>query len=146
MKIACCCCTYKRPDKLGRALESFLRQDYPDCFLVILDDAGQYMPQGGDRWQLFTTTHRFPNLGAKRNHAAAIADDHGADAVMLWDDDDVYLPTAVSATADALAQGLPAVTPSYRQVPMQERNGALVAEVNAEDLARPQGAQKAAKP
>ena len=46
---------------------------------------------------------RFPTLGEKRNAAAAlVADD--VEALAVWDDDDLYLPWALSASAAALAQ------------------------------------------
>ena len=70
--------------------------------LVILDDAGQYENQSGPRWRLISTTKRFPTLGEKRNAAAALVGD-GVDALAVWDDDDFYLPWALSASAAALA-------------------------------------------
>ena len=65
MKIAAVCVTYLRPVGLGRMLACFLQQDYPDRELVILDDAGQYDDQEGDRWRLVSVSKRYPTLGEK---------------------------------------------------------------------------------
>jgi len=103
MNIAAVCCTYLRPRELGRLIQCFLEQDYPAARreLVILDDAGQYDDQQGDRWRLVSTSRRFHSLGEKRNVAAAmVADD--VEALAVWDDDDVYLPWALSASVAAL--------------------------------------------
>ena len=103
MKIAAVCCTFLRPKQLGHLVRCFERQDYPAELreLVILDDAGQYTNQEGDRWRLVSVAWRFPSLGEKRNAAAAmIADD--TEAIAVWDDDDLYLPWALRASAEAL--------------------------------------------
>jgi glycosyltransferase involved in cell wall biosynthesis len=101
MKIAAVCCTYLRPKALGRLIHCFLQQDYPKRELIILDDAGQYDNQQGDRWRLISVNSRFPTLGEKRNAAVAlVADD--VEALAVWDDDDLYLPWALRACAEAL--------------------------------------------
>jgi len=103
MKIAAVCCTYLRPKSLGQLIHCFLQQDYPDRELVILDDAGQYDNQQGDRWRLVSVARRFATLGEKRNAAAALAADDVA-ALAVWDDDDLYLPWALRASVIALQQ------------------------------------------
>jgi len=101
MKIAAVCCTYLRPVELGRMIRCFELQDYAEAELIVLDDAGQYDGQRGDRWRLFSTKRRFPTLGEKRNAAAGlVADD--VRALAVWDDDDLYLPWALRACAVAL--------------------------------------------
>ncbi len=102
MKIAAVCVTFLRPKQLGWMVHCFLQQDHPDRELVILDDAGQYDSQQGDRWRLVSTNKRFPSLGEKRNAAAALVSNN-VDAVAVWDDDDLYLPWALRASAAALA-------------------------------------------
>ena len=101
MRIAAVTVTYKRPLQLGRMLACFLAQDHPDRELVILDDAGQYESQQGDRWRLVSVSRRYRTLGAKRNAAAALLSPD-VDAVAVWDDDDCYLPWALSASVAAL--------------------------------------------
>jgi len=104
LKIACLCVTYLRPRRLAEAIACFEQQDYPAELreLVVLDDAGQYAPFAGRRWQVISTPRRFRTLGEKRNAAAALAAPD-ADAYVVWDDDDIYLPWHVSAAARALA-------------------------------------------
>jgi len=94
MKIAAICCTYLRPTQLGHMIRCFEKQDYPDAELIVLDDAGQYAEQEGERWRLISTTIRYPTLGEKRNAAAALASDN-VEAFAVWDDDDLYLPWAL---------------------------------------------------
>ncbi len=84
-----------------------MRQDYPQALreMIVLDDAGQYHPNALDHIpgvKLITTKHRFRTLGEKRNATAAlVAPD--TEAYCPWDDDDVYLPWHLSATAQGLA-------------------------------------------
>ena len=101
MKIAAVTVTYKRPVQLGRMLACFLAQDYEDRELVILDDAGQYASQQGDRWRLVSVKKRYPTLGAKRNAAARLISP-GTETIAVWDDDDCYQPWALRASAAAL--------------------------------------------
>jgi hypothetical protein len=104
VKIACICCTYKRPLLLSEAIECFVRQDYqPElCELVILDDCGQYPSQPrGDRWRVVSIDRRFRTLGEKRNASAGLASSD-VDAYCVWDDDDLYLPWHLSCAAVAL--------------------------------------------
>ena len=103
MKIAAVCITYNRPKHLGRMIRCFERQDYPDRELVILDDAGQYPQAEGDKWKLFSCVTRYPSLGRKRNAATRLVDE-SFDALAIWDDDDLYMPWALSATVAALQE------------------------------------------
>jgi len=131
MKIAAVCCTFLRPESLGQMIRCFERQDYPagERELVVLDDAGQYggrrrdgetegkrdpavpqslsrsvppsLVQAGNGWRLYSTSPRFPTLGDKRNAAARLVSGD-VDALAVWDDDDLYLPWALSASVAAL--------------------------------------------
>jgi len=103
VKISAVCCTFLRPRQLGYLVRCFLEQDYPAEMreLVILDDAGQYDNQQGDRWRLVSTDRRFPTLGEKRNAAATLVSDD-VEALAVWDDDDLYLPWALRASVAAL--------------------------------------------
>ena len=105
MKIAAVCCTHLRPKHLGYLIKCFLEQDYPRerRELVILDDAGQYDNQQGDRWRLISQSQRYPTLGEKRNAAAGLISPD-VEALAVWDDDDVYLPWALSASVAALRE------------------------------------------
>lgn len=123
VKIAAVCCTYLRPVQLGQMVYCFLKQDYPAELreLVILDDAGQYTDQSGAGWRLVSTPRRFATLGRKRNAAARLVS-HDVEALAIWDDDDVYLPWALRASAAAL-QRAPWSRPSVVLHP--NRNGTL---------------------
>lgn len=101
MKIAAVCCTYLRPKQLGWLIRCFEYQDYQQRELVVLDDAGQYDQTAGDRWRVISVSKRFATLGEKRNAAAAYVSDD-VEAVAIWDDDDLYLPWALSASVAAL--------------------------------------------
>lgn len=106
MKIAAICCTLRRPAELRNAVACFLAQDYPAELreLVILDDdpdpASGWETQQGSGWRIVRLRERTPNLGAKHNLAASLCP--SADAVAVWDDDDVYAPWHLSAHAAAL--------------------------------------------
>jgi glycosyltransferase involved in cell wall biosynthesis len=103
MKLAAICCTYVRPKALAAVIECFLRQDYPVELreLIVLDDAGQYANQAGNRWRLVSSPVRFRTLGEKRNASAALVSPD-VDAYCVWDDDDIYLPWHMAAAAAAL--------------------------------------------
>lgn len=103
MKLACLCPTFRRPLCLANALACYLAQDYPAELreLIILDDAGQYDTQAGPGWRLVASQPRFDSLPQKYNALAALAPD--ADAYVVWEDDDVFLPWHLSAHAAALA-------------------------------------------
>ena len=126
MKIAAICCTYKRPEQLASAIESFLRQDYPADLreMIVLDDAGQYENQCGEGWRLVSTPVRFRTLGEKRNASAALVSPD-VDAYCVWDDDDVYLPWHMSAAAAALAEAaytIPTVIYSDKRSRLERRS------------------------
>ncbi len=100
MKITVLTPTFNRPKCLGRLIHCFQMQDHEDRELVILDDARQYPATVGDRWQIVPWPVRFPTLGHKRN---ALLDLAGrTDAIAYWDDDDWFLPHALSACVAAL--------------------------------------------
>jgi hypothetical protein len=101
MRIAAVCCTWCRPERLSFVVRCFERQDHPDREMVILDDAGQYESQSGDNWRLVSTKQRFPTLGEKRNAAFSLVS-ADVEGIAVFDDDDLYLPWAVSAIAAGL--------------------------------------------
>lgn len=121
MKITACCCTFNRPQFLGRLIRCFELQDHEDRELIILDDAGQYGDREGDRWRIVSVDQRFPSLGDKRNETIRLAG-YDTDAVAIWDDDDIYLPWALSASVAAL-DGVAWAQP--RQVLKEIRPGLL---------------------
>ena len=106
LTIAAVCPTYLRPGYLGAAVDCFMRQTHDRRRLVVLDDAGQYEPQRGDRWELLSTAARYPSLGAKRNAVAEIAlADSEVGAIAIMDDDEFYFPHWLESIAAALSRG-----------------------------------------
>lgn len=136
MQITVCCCTYNRPQQLGHLVRCFERQTYANRRMVILDDAGQYPSQCGSQWELVSLQTRFGSLGAKRNACAtmALAIYPETTAFAIWDDDDLYLPWALEASAAALQDAEwsrpslvlhPAPEPDGRWQLRQHRTGGL---------------------
>lgn len=103
MNLLCLCPTYGRPKLVENAVACFREQDYAPRAMVILDDAGQI---DGDGWHavgvsVVSTESRFPSLPAKYNYILDMCRTW-YDAVIVWDDDDVYAPWHLSAYAEAL--------------------------------------------
>tara|TARA_R110002096_G_C14446168_1_gene711159 strand:+ start:207 stop:851 length:645 start_codon:yes stop_codon:yes gene_type:complete len=69
---------------------------------VILDDAGQIAPQQGDGWEVISVPRRFRSLPEKFNALAGLA---RGDVLVVWEDDDIYLPWHITAHVKALADG-----------------------------------------
>jgi len=68
--------------------------------MIVVDDSGLLQPQEGDRWKLVSVPQRFPNLGAKRQFGNDLL--AHCDAILTWDDDDVFWPHAISTVAAVL--------------------------------------------
>jgi glycosyltransferase involved in cell wall biosynthesis len=102
--VSCLCPTFRRPRLLANALACFLAQDYPASRreLVILDDGGDFASHSGDGWRLVAVAERLPSLPAKYNTLAELA---AGDVLVVWEDDDVYLPWHITAHAASLAEG-----------------------------------------
>lgn len=106
--ISCLCTTYNRYPKLGwlleEAVESFLRQDYPDCELLICNDAsGQRLIFDHPRVRIFNIVRRFPTLSDKIQF---LIDQAEGDILCRWDDDDVSLPHRLSFSLSKLGDRL----------------------------------------
>lgn len=104
--VSCLCPTYHRPALLANAVRLFELQTYPAqlCELVILDDAGQYPHIVSNGWRLISDPLRHPSLPSKYNDLRGLARDD-ADVLMIWEDDDLYLPHAIEAHATAYLHG-----------------------------------------
>jgi glycosyltransferase involved in cell wall biosynthesis len=99
VNILCCCPTYRRPSSLlENSIQCFLNQvpvDGVKYHLIMLDDGGTHEEQHGEGWHLFSEKERFPTLASKYPGILAHAEDLGIDwdIFVVWDDDDVYLPS-----------------------------------------------------
>jgi len=116
---------------LPQAIRYFLRQDYPNRELVILDDeegaCDDLIP--ADQRIRYKRLHGNRTLGAKRN--LCVAESRG-DLILHWDDDDWFAPDRISRQVDALRRagaeicGLPRMLfhePSTRQTWLYEFRG-----------------------
>lgn len=104
MTLTWLCPTWNRPKLLANLVRQFLAQEYPadQVELLILDDAGQYDNQRGDRWQVISFDRPFATLPEKYNAMLGIVT---SDAVIIAEDDDLYSPQHTTACAAALAVG-----------------------------------------
>ena len=104
LKITALAPTFGRSRRLlANSLACFEAQTYPADRrrLFIFADDGDTPESCGDGWKLVQRAGgRSPNLGAKYNEM--VAADDWADAFVVWDTDDVYLPQHVEAIAAAL--------------------------------------------
>lgn len=96
--ISCLCPTFNRYPQLGflfeEAVECFLRQDYADKELLILNDTpGQKLSFDHPQIRIFNSQIRLPDLSAKVQYLIDRAD---GDLFCRWDDDDLSLPWRLS--------------------------------------------------
>ena len=102
-KISAICITYGRRRMLEEALESFLRQDYPNKELIILNDEPLvYYEFDHPQVLIFNYQERFTAIGEKRNYATDLST---GDYLLPWDDDDIYLPNRMSFCYETLMKG-----------------------------------------
>jgi glycosyltransferase involved in cell wall biosynthesis len=102
--VSCICLTYNRPPEyqhlLEEAIESFLRQDYPNKELIVLNDCpGQVLECDAPGVRVINVSERFPTLGDKRNAAVGLA---RGELLAPWDDDDISLPRRLSFSVERL--------------------------------------------
>lgn len=103
--ISCLCPTYRRPQLLANAIACFTRQTLAcRAELLILDDAGQIDPQTGliGDWRILSVARRFGSLSGKYNALAEMA---RGEILVVWEDDDIFLPWHLEAIAAAMADG-----------------------------------------
>lgn len=104
MKVSCICPTYNRPPDsqwlLEEAIESFLRQDYPDKELLVLNDCpGQKLICDAPDVFVINVPRRFHTYGEKLNAVIALAQ---GSHIALWNDDDIMLPWRLSKSLERL--------------------------------------------
>ena len=83
-----------------QGLEMAFEEPRPE--LIILDDGGDFSSHAGDGWRLVSARERFPSLPDKFNALAELA---RGDILVVWEDDDIYLPWHLTAHAAALQTG-----------------------------------------
>ena len=99
--VSCLCPTYRRPQLLENSIACFLAQDYPvdRREMIILDDAGELQNQTEDGWQIISIARRFRSLPEKFNALAGLA---RGEILVVWEDDDIYLPHHISSHVAAM--------------------------------------------
>jgi len=99
--ITCIMPTHNRRAFIPRAITYFLRQDYPNKELIIVDDGtdavGDLVP--GDERIHYIRLNAKTTIGAKRNLACEQA---RGDIIVHWDDDDWHAPHRLSYQVEAL--------------------------------------------
>ncbi|MGD9712907.1 MAG: glycosyltransferase, partial [Thermomicrobiales bacterium] len=102
--VSCCLPTYNRvPDHahlVEEAIESFLRQDYPNKELILLNDTpGQELVCDAPGVMVVNVAERYPTLGEKRNALVQLAK---GELLAVWDDDDISLPWRLSQSVEKM--------------------------------------------
>jgi hypothetical protein len=89
---------------LRNTIAQWLAQSYSGRrHLVILSDGGDVDPQQGPNWSLYARDKRYNSLSAKHRDAVELARTcHGADRIVVMDDDDCYLETWLASHAAVL--------------------------------------------
>ena len=102
--VSCIMPTYNRRNFVTQAIRYFLRQDYPNKELLIVDDGtdpvGDLVPP--DSSVKYVRLHGRRETGTKRNLGSEAA---SGDLVMSWDDDDWYGPHRISYQVGPLLDG-----------------------------------------
>lgn len=97
LRVAVCVCTFKRPTKLSRLLDSFLGMERPPSAMFVIVDNDGNDPEVPRRVNAFRDTcrahveyvvERKPGISAARNAAFAAARSLGANAIAMLDDDE----------------------------------------------------------
>ncbi len=103
--VSCLCPTYRRPKLLENSIACFLAQDYPADRreLIVLDDAGELQNQIGEGWHIISISRRFRSLPEKFNALAGLAQ---GEILVVWEDDDIYLPHHVSSQVAVMERHL----------------------------------------
>jgi hypothetical protein len=103
MFLTAICPTFRHPKLLANTLAMWNLQTYPadQRKLLILDDGDTFDNQQGDNWVLLSTKNRLPALSMKCNTLLSLAL-KSTDAIMVWDDDDIYMPSYVETHAKTL--------------------------------------------
>ena len=101
--VSCIMPTYNRRQFVSRAIEYFLRQDYPNRELIIVDDGSDPISDLLPQMDCirYVKLDRRATLGSKRNLACQNA---MGELIMHWDDDDWHSPNRVSVQVKELIE------------------------------------------
>jgi len=104
--VTCVLPTFARPIRyqhlIEEAIESFIRQDYDNCDLIVLNDAPQQaLTCDAPGVRIVNADQRFPSVGDKFNALIAMA---CGELICPWDDDDISLPNRVSQGVQCIGE------------------------------------------
>ena len=124
--VSCYCATYGRPQLLEEAIESFIRQDYQGRKeLVILNDFSQQeLVYDHPEVKIINSSERILPLGRKFNETVRLCQ---GDILLVWEDDDVYLPWRISYSVRHMKNGLFHTSQGYYE---EQSGGALTTSRN----------------
>jgi len=101
--VSCVCLTYGRPNLLKESIYSFLMQtgNYEKELIIVNDHPKQdiIMDKKYDNIHVFNIKRRLRTLGEKRNLSCSLCK---YDNILVWDDDDIYLPWRIEETMKKL--------------------------------------------
>lgn len=102
--------TYRRPDTLGRAIESVLNQTYEDLEIIVVDDNGngtkgreeteQFMERYISDPKIKYVKHEINKNGSAARNSGVRAS--FGEYIMFLDDDDEFLPCKVKAQVECM--------------------------------------------
>lgn len=100
-RVSCIMPTNNRRYFIPLAISYFLRQDYPDCELIILDDGLESVEDlvPADNRIVYRRIEGKHTIGKKRNLACELA---RGEIIVHWDDDDWHAPERISRQVTAL--------------------------------------------
>jgi len=108
MKLLCITPTYGRPiELLQNSLACFYSQTYTNAYQIFLDDTFDGPTIEGDNYAIVQNNERYSNLSIKHNYAVQIGIDifGEVDGIVVWDDDDIYLPNHLENISKSLKNG-----------------------------------------
>lgn len=100
--VSCVMPTRDRRELALQAIQYFLRQDYPERELVIVDDGAEPLPVPEDQRIRYIRVPGPVSLGAKRN--LGVEQSRG-EFIIHWDDDDWYAPDRIRYQVEPLLAG-----------------------------------------
>lgn len=103
-RVSCICPTYGRPPDhthlIEEAVESFVRQDYPNKELILLNDAKeQELICNAPNVRVINHYPRYGSLGEKYNAGISFS---SGELICPWEDDDISLPWRISLSVRML--------------------------------------------
>lgn len=98
--VTCIMPTRNRTDFVPRAIDCFLRQDYPRKQLVIFEEeSNSTVPASAEITHVTTNINIYRSIGEKRNAMCAAAE---GDLIAHWDDDDWHSPHRLSTQIEMM--------------------------------------------